>query len=116
MVTVCLGVISLTSIIGAPQSDEKRLCRFSIVWSHLLKYQKCGVQPVLLIYPHALWDVIYNLSNVIDQREYHFDCQRVVNGHTWMFFILPRVMVILEIFPCSSPMPAIMLDKMLETT
>ena len=68
MATVCIGMISLIGIIYALQSDLKRLCRFRIVWSHLLKYQIGTVHPVLLIPPHALWGAIYNISNVTDHR------------------------------------------------
>ena len=49
MLDVFLGVLTFTGIIVVPQSDEKGLHWFRIVWWHLQQYQKGGVQKVFLI-------------------------------------------------------------------
>ena len=50
----CLDMLSLTGTLVAPQSDEKNLCWFRIVWSHIPQYQKFGVRKISLIPPSCL--------------------------------------------------------------
>ena len=49
--TVCMGALSLTSTIDAPQNGENILRWFKIFWSHLLQYKNGGVRPVFLNSP-----------------------------------------------------------------
>ena len=92
------------------------ICWFGIVWLHIPQYQKGGVWRCFWFLPHVLLDVIKYLSNVINNGEYYFAWQGVVNGHSKLFVYLTPMLVIFTIILYSASMPARTLKTMLEST